>query len=123
MTSRVVHFEVPVENMGRAINFYKNVFGWKFDEWDGPEKYMMVTTGKKSEMGINGGMVAKSKKMPYVINTIGVKSVDDFIEEIKKNGGKIITSKTVIPKIGYMAYFKDTEDNIFGIMESDMKAK
>ncbi|MGZ7136310.1 MAG: VOC family protein, partial [Methanobacterium sp.] len=36
---RVVHFEIPADDPERAIEFYKNVFGWKIDKWEGPFDY------------------------------------------------------------------------------------
>ena len=34
--NRPVHFEIPAEKPERAIQFYKKVFGWKFERWNGP---------------------------------------------------------------------------------------
>ena len=36
---------------------YQDVFGWKFNKFEGgPMKYWVVTTGDDKEPGINGGM-------------------------------------------------------------------
>ena len=32
MTGRVVHFEVPYDDAGRAREFYSGLFGWKLEE-------------------------------------------------------------------------------------------
>ena len=32
---RVVHFEIQADNPERAIEFYKKVFGWNFQKWEG----------------------------------------------------------------------------------------
>ena len=58
-----------------------------------------------------------------VINTIEVHSVDDFVDKIQKNGGVIVAPKVAIPGVGYVAYFRDTEENVFGIMEADESAE
>ena len=36
---RVVHFEIPVNDIDRSIAFYEKIFGWKFQKWDGPDGY------------------------------------------------------------------------------------
>jgi len=55
---RVIHFEIPADNPDRAVEFYKQVFGWKFDKWQGPQDYWLITTGK-GEPGIDGGMLRR----------------------------------------------------------------
>ncbi|RKJ38713.1 VOC family protein, partial [Butyricicoccus sp. 1XD8-22] len=30
---RLIHFEIHVNDMERAKNFYGEVFGWKFEDW------------------------------------------------------------------------------------------
>jgi predicted enzyme related to lactoylglutathione lyase len=30
---RVVHFEIPADDTGRAVKFYQKVFGWKIEKW------------------------------------------------------------------------------------------
>jgi uncharacterized protein len=121
--SRVVHFEIMADNPERAIKFYSKVFGWKIKKWKGPQDYWMITTGPDSEPGINGGL-AKRKK-PVEGNSIiayqciiQVNTIDKYINKIKANGGSIVSDKIHIKGIGWTAYCKDTEGNIFGIFQS-----
>ena len=37
--NRPIHFEIPAEKPERAIKFYEQVFGWKFERWNGPMEY------------------------------------------------------------------------------------
>jgi hypothetical protein len=120
---RVVHFEIDAEKPERAIKFYKNVFGWKIEKWEGPIKYWLITTGKEKEPGIDGGLAKRTEEGPSTANTIAVPSVDDYIKKVEKNGGSIVRPKMAVPGVGWMAYFKDPEGNIFGMMESDESAK
>jgi predicted enzyme related to lactoylglutathione lyase len=119
---RVIHFEIHADDPERATKFYEKVFGWKIAKWGGPAEYWLASTGEDREPGINGAIMKRTKK-GSTWNTIGVPSVDDFLQKIKKAGGKVIQKKTTIPGVGYMAYCKDTEGNIFGIMQADEKAK
>ncbi|MDI6809699.1 MAG: VOC family protein [Candidatus Eisenbacteria bacterium] len=120
---RVIHFEIFADRPERVIKFYKEVFGWKIAKWKGPVEYWLVTTGEKSKPGIDGGIMKRSKKSEATINTVDVPSVDKFIARIKKKGGEVVSPKMAIPDVGYMAYCKDTEGNVFGIMHDDPRAK
>ncbi len=60
---------------------------------------------------------------PRTINTIGVPSVDEFVGKVVSAGGKVEIPKMAIPGVGYQAYCRDTEGNLFGIHQSDPSAK
>jgi predicted enzyme related to lactoylglutathione lyase len=79
-----------------------------------------VKTGEEGELGINGAIMPRVDK-GTVYNTIDVPSVDEFIRKIVDADGEIVQAKTTVPGVGYMAYCKDTEGNIFGIMQEDPK--
>lgn len=120
--TRVVHFEIEAEKPERAIKFYEKVFGWKVEKWKGPLEYWLITTGTEDESGINGGLSRRTESEPSTVNTIDVPSVDDFVMKIKSEGGEIVRPKTAVPGVGWMAYFKDPEGNLWGIMEEDESA-
>lgn len=125
---RVCHFEIHADNPERAMKFYQTVFDWKFQKWDGPMDYWLITTGDDKEPGINGGMMKRQTPLsgegviayPCVID---VSSVDEYEKKIKANGGRITMPKTPISGVGWFAAAKDTEGNIFSIMKTDMAAK
>jgi predicted enzyme related to lactoylglutathione lyase len=120
---RVVHFEIDAKKPERAVKFYEKVFGWKIKKWEGPVEYYLITTGKETEPGIDGGLSRRTESEPSTVNTIDVPSVDEFTKKVEANGGKIIRPKRAVMGVGYMAYFQDPEGNIFGMMESDESAK
>ena len=121
---RVIHFEIPAEDTKRAVAFYKKAFGWKFNKYGGEGMdYWLATTGEDKEPGINGAISEKSETHPSTINTISVASFEDAVKRIKAAGGEILRPKMTVPGIGYMTYCKDTEGNIFGIMQIDPKAE
>ena len=43
---RVVHFEVPTNDIAASRKYYENVFGWKLTQWPGPMEYWLITTGE-----------------------------------------------------------------------------
>jgi predicted enzyme related to lactoylglutathione lyase len=121
---RVVHFEIVADMPERVMKFYKEVFGWEFIKWDGPQDYWFVKTGEDSQPGINGGLTPKmNRQSGRVTNSIDVPSVDDFSKKISTSGGKIVRPKMAIPGIGYFALCEDTDGNSFGIIQNDRSAK
>jgi len=120
---RVVHFEIHVDDPDRAGKFYREVFDWKFQKWEGPVEYWLITTGESTEPGINGGMMRRRDPQGNVYNTIEVNNIDAYIASIQKHGGTIVVPKMPIPGVGWLAYFKDTEGNIGGVMQADPNAK
>lgn len=122
---RVIHFDLYAKDPARASKFYSDTFSWKFEKWEDPEakmEYWMVMTGEEDTPGIDGGMSRKTD-MPRNVLTIDVPDIDEYIEKIKKNGGKITMEKSAIPKVGWFATFLDTEGELMGIMQTDMEAK
>ena len=121
--NRVEHFDIYADDPDRAIHFYTDVFGWKIEKWEGPIDYWMVTTGPDDQVGINGGISRRQDPAQSVVNTIGVASLDEFLEKITAAGGKVVAPKMPIPGVGYFALCQDTEGNMFGIMQEDENAK
>jgi uncharacterized protein len=120
---RPIHFDITADNPERAMEFYKTVFGWKFQKWDGPMEYWMATTGDEKEPGINGGISKKGQSGMPNMNTIGVASVDQSSQSVAAKGGKVLMPKSPIPGIGWFATCQDPEGNTFGIMQNDPSAK
>lgn len=119
---RVVHFEICAENPDRASKFYSDVFGWKIEKWSGPIDYWLVMTGDENAKGIDGGIKKKEFPEEKTINTIDVASLDTTLEKITQAGGEIVMPRSAIPGVGYMAYCRDNEGILFGVMESDTSA-
>lgn len=123
---RVVHFEFPADDPDRTIRFFEQAFGWTFEKWEGgTEDYWLVMTGDRSEMGIDGGFSRRSAGMAGVVNVIEVPDIDDAIAAVEAAGGKITQPKMDIPQVGTVAYFTDTEGNMWGmiqILEGAMEA-
>jgi predicted enzyme related to lactoylglutathione lyase len=127
---RVVHFEIHAADPERAVAFYTRVFGRNFQKWSGPQDYWLIKTGEDGAPGINGGLVRRQGPAPVegqavncYVCTIDVPSVDAFVEAGLSAGGTVALPKMPIPGVGWLAYLKDTEGNIFGLMQADRAAK
>lgn len=125
--SPVVHFEMPAVDKNRMAEFYKSNFGWQL-QMLGPEMgdYTLVTTTETDDNGmiknpgaINGGFYLKTDELPVKHPSVVIQ-VDDIQETMKKiteSGGQILGDPQEIPGVGQFTYFKDTEDNIAGILQ------
>jgi predicted enzyme related to lactoylglutathione lyase len=51
------------------------------------------------------------------VNIIEVGNINETIEKIAKNGCSIVIPKRTIPGVGTVAYFRDTEGLLAGILE------
>jgi len=121
--SRVEYFEVNADDVQRAIDFYQKVFEWKIRRWKEESDYWLMTTGEKSEMGIDGAIQKRTDSEARVTNYIGVKDIGDLSKRIVKAGGKITLPKSAVPGVGWMVLFKDTEGNLLGAMQEDPDAR
>ena len=121
---KVVHFEIPADDVARAKKFYNEVFGWYTEDYQQMD-YVIVRTGPvdkdrmPSDLGfINGGMMKRNENVKNPVITIDVKDIDKTLKEIKSKGGKIVTEKMPVGEMGFVAYFKDSEENLLGLWQS-----
>lgn len=123
---RPIHFEIHADQPERAVAFYQKLFGWAFTPWGGPMPYWVIKTGEGP--GIDGGLVPRrgtvTPDAPVIayVCTIEVPALDDHLAKAVSLGGEIALPKQPIPGVGWLAYAKDTEGNIFGLMQNDPAA-
>jgi len=122
---KVVHFEIPADNLGRAEGFYKGVFGWGIEKVPMPDvNYFMATTTpvdagyKPSEPGaINGALMERGETGRTPVLVIEVPSIEDSMKKVEAAGGKIVLEKHQVGEYGYYARFTDPEGNVLGLWQ------
>jgi uncharacterized protein len=126
---RVVHFEIHAIDLDSMQKFYQAVFGWDIQDLGAQMgNYRMVTTGKDKPgeqwPGINGGMTPRHGTGPKggepvnaFVCTISVENIDETLRKIDAAGGTVATEKMDVPGVGILAYRKDPEGNIFGVLQ------
>ena len=128
--SRPVYFEIHVDDPSRAMDFYGIVLGWSFEQY-GEAKYWLIKTGEAGTPGLNGGMLKRKgpplppdARTPVVgfICTMQVGDLETILHAVTNAGGKIVKGRFAIPGVGWRAYARDTEGNIFGLTQPDPKA-
>jgi predicted enzyme related to lactoylglutathione lyase len=126
--SKVVHFEIPADDLDRAKSFYGSVFGWELQTVPMNEgEYTSVKTTEVDEQtqlptepgAINGGMFQRAEQLTSPVITIDVDGIDDALKQIEAEGGTTVTPRTAIPGMGAFAYFKDPEGNVLGLWETN----
>jgi uncharacterized protein len=137
--NRVVHFEIHAKDMDKMEKFYKDVFGWEFQHL-GSEfgNYRLVMNGPGPDeiaggkvtmenVGINGGMMERKGELPQngapvnaFVNVIGITNIDETLAKIVPAGGSMALDKMDVPGVGIVAYCKDPDGNIFGVIQPVM---
>ena len=124
---KVVHFEVPFDDLDRAKAFYASSFAWNLQtsSMGGMEYTSVITTPSDDQTGmptepgaINGGLTQRGAETPAPIVTVGVDSIDDALKRIEASGGTTVTPRTPIADMGAFAYFRDSEGNVLGLWET-----
>ena len=118
---RPIHFEILAEDPKKIGSFYQAVFGWEVATWGDEEQgYFLLTTGPDEVAGINGAIMGPQFPQA-VINTLEVDSLDEAIEKVRSNGGKLVHGPNEVPGAGTHAYCADPAGVLFGMMEPKMQ--
>jgi predicted enzyme related to lactoylglutathione lyase len=124
---KVVHFEIPTDDVERAKSFYGSIFDWNLQTMQmGDGDYTIAMTGPVDETtqrptepgSINGGLMHRDASTPAPVITIEVPAIDETLKQIEAGGGGVVQARTEIPGMGAFAYFTDSEGNVMGLWET-----
>ena len=121
MPANLAAFAIHVDDIERATSLYEAVFGWVFEPW-GPPGFYLIRTGDDASPGVQGLMHKRHEPRSGTgLNglecTFSVGDVDAVAERVQANGGEVVMEKSVIPTVGALIYFHDTEGNRLGAMK------
>jgi predicted enzyme related to lactoylglutathione lyase len=109
----IVHFEFPAGDSARAKGFWNGLFGWKFQEWEGPVEYHMLDGAEP------GGAIYPSQAGERgAVIYFGTDDIEGSIAKIRELGGGA-EEKQPIPTVGWYSRCQDTEGNDFSLFQSD----
>ena len=126
---RVIHFEIHADEPERAMRFYHSVFGWEFTAWKNmPIDYWVIRTGESDQPGIDGGLIRRRTPVDGAgvtafACTIAVSDLDKYLMKVTTSGGHLAVQKMALRGIGWLVYCKDTEGNLFGMLQTDGDAQ
>jgi predicted enzyme related to lactoylglutathione lyase len=116
----VVYFEIPVDNIDRAVKFYKSVFDVNFDKDKIDNNEMALFPFDDKNAGISGALVKGEIYKPTkdgVLIYFKTENIDKTLKLATSFGGKMLYPKTDTG-IGLVAEFEDTEGNRIALYQS-----
>lgn len=119
--SKVVHFEIPVDDVQRATTFYRDVLGWEISQY-GEQHYWLVRAGEDDEMGASGALIDRGELHQTPVLIAAVANIDDALARAEKGGGQVAQGKMPVPTMGWSAYVRDPEGNTIGFFQVDPNA-
>ncbi|RKG40012.1 VOC family protein [Acinetobacter rongchengensis] len=121
MSNPVCWFEIYVNDMNRAKQFYESLFNLQLTQLSDPNDTSMEMWTFPSDMqqyGATGSLVKMQGMSAGSNSTIIYFSSDDCAIEqakIEAAGGQIQQAKMSIGEHGYILLGVDTEGNVFGV--------
>jgi predicted enzyme related to lactoylglutathione lyase len=118
MGQLAVWFDIPVEDMGRAVTFYERVTEQKLQRMSvGPDK---ETALFESDGCLFSAPEDKPSHHGSRIYFDATPSIDEWLQRVKAAGGKVLVPRTAIGgDRGHFAYFEDSEGNRIGLHGKD----
>jgi len=115
----IVHFEIPASDPSKVSKFYEQLFGWKFNKWQGsPMDYWLISLKDAGENDTMGGLFKRNSPNEGFLNYFSVSSIDASVAKATSAGAQVVTAKQEIPSIGYFAVLKDPDGNTFALFQS-----
>lgn len=113
-------FDIYVNDLTRAVEFYETVLGCKLEPMGDPtgETDMMSFPADMNAYGAAGALTKSEHAAPGVGGTVVYFSAEDCAVEqarVADAGGQVIRPKFSIGEFGFVALCQDTEGNMFGL--------
>lgn len=116
----VVYFEIPVNDIDRAIKFYTSVFNFDLDKETIDNNEMALFPFVDENPGISGALAKGEIYIPTkdgVVIYFKTENIDETIKLATANGGQLLYPITD-NGIGLVAEFEDTEGNRIALYQS-----
>ena len=116
MAGNPVHLEIAAQDTSRAQEFYKNLFGWNFQGFEGsPQEYNMTRISDTSGAAVFPGD-------PGAIRVyFDVDDINAGAARVRELGGEADDPQPV-PNMGWFVTGKDPEGNAIGLWQTDPSA-
>jgi hypothetical protein len=113
-------FQMPVQVMDRAIEFYQKVLGSTFHRIDTPAEKHAFFILEPREATLTGGELVESRVSKPSPDGVTIylharDGLDEALARVEAAGGKILAGKTSIGENGLIALIQDTEGNRVGL--------
>jgi predicted enzyme related to lactoylglutathione lyase len=110
----VVYFEIPVNDIERAVQFYSAVFNFEFERDVIHDNEMAFFPLSEDNSGISGALAKGEIYKPTINGTLiyfKTEDIDTTLDLALKNGAEVLFPITSNGEFGSVAEFKDCEGN------------
>lgn len=122
MGQPVVHFEVIGNDGDKLKAFYADLFGWEFEDAQGPMNYGVVQREGNTNAegaGIGGGVGGVEGDAGHVTFYVEVPDIDAALTQAESLGGKRLMGPDEVPGAGIViAHFSDPEGHVIGAVQA-----
>lgn len=118
----VTWFEIPVNDLERAKEFYEKVFSTTLDPLEMGGIRMAWFPRPENATGTSGGLIQAPGRAPSRTGTVvffSVSDIDATLAAVERHGGKVVMPKAGGGEHGSIAQFEDSEGNIVALFSSD----
>lgn len=119
MANPITFIEITSKNSKEMVEFYQNVFGWNVYPPAGEMEYRVMNPQSTNHIMAAIADPYSKFQEEWVAFYIGVKSVDETIEEVLNNGGSIVVPKFTTDTGFTQALVKDNRGHVLGIQEQE----
>lgn len=110
----ITWFEIPVNNMPRAMSFYEQLFDTKVHLQDLGDFKLAIIKGQMGCLVQHAAYAPSHAGVMIYINT--ALPINDLLAKAQSLGGKILRPAALISEdFGYTGIFEDTEGNRIGL--------
>ncbi|MFO7651494.1 MAG: VOC family protein [bacterium] len=114
MKNPVGYFEIPVDDLDRAVRFYESVFGFRLVLTVIDGHPMALFPSHDQAPGITGALAKGESYTPATAGTrvyFNTDNIDETLARVLSNGGNVLYPKTSVGDLGWVAEFQDVEGN------------
>jgi uncharacterized protein len=117
-------FNIPADDIGRASDFYRKVFGWgaRAIPGSGGDYTSLIMPSNGAGQGMDGPMAGGlyrrgTNGLGQVFLEVTVASIDRSMKEVLSAGGRLVREKRPMLDFAFFAVVQDTEGNLIGLWE------
>lgn len=116
MAGKIGHVEWPAQDVDRATGFYRELFGWEFQDSGMPGISYMLFQAEPPGAVYQSQSGEKGPNVYFV-----TENIDGDVAKVRELGGRA-DDKQPIPGIGWFARCEDSEGNPFSFFQGDDSA-
>lgn len=110
--AKVEHFEIPVDDIARAQEFYSRVLGYRYEPWGDEMGILRQPEGE----GINGDLHVRGAT-PHPTVVFSVDRIEETVALAVGAGGTQVGEIQALDENSRWVYIKDSEGNLVGLYD------